>query len=182
VSRMRSRCVLVSETELEEVMRVFLCRWPNGDVSIVGARDKAEAVALLDELGNADRAALTQMGEFLIDFSLDDTGGLNLCHIGESTYDRIMEKAYPLLWNVLTSARSPRAKGRRRTHAQMVREAVESERFRLSGRKKRLPKASTELGKRLQAEHDLAAVTANQLVDRYARKKLEESDEPKTVH
>ncbi len=39
-------------------MAVFLCRWPNGDISIVSARNKDDAIVKLDEIGNADHADL----------------------------------------------------------------------------------------------------------------------------
>jgi hypothetical protein len=37
-------------------MAMFLCRWPNGDFSIVSAATKSDAVELLDEWGNAEQA------------------------------------------------------------------------------------------------------------------------------
>jgi hypothetical protein len=37
-------------------MPVYLCRWPNGDLTVVGASNKQEAIGLLDEFGNADHA------------------------------------------------------------------------------------------------------------------------------
>ena len=35
-------------------MPVYLCRWPNGEVSIVQARDKTDAIFRLDEFDNAE--------------------------------------------------------------------------------------------------------------------------------
>jgi len=34
----------------------FLCRWPNGDLSIVGAADRNAAIIILDEIGDATEA------------------------------------------------------------------------------------------------------------------------------
>ena len=51
-------------------MAVFLCRWPNGDISIVEARNKADADFKLDEFGNADQADLYQLRNFMMDFEI----------------------------------------------------------------------------------------------------------------
>jgi hypothetical protein len=37
---------------------VYFCRWPNGDLSIVSAPNREEAVVRLDEFGNADGVEL----------------------------------------------------------------------------------------------------------------------------
>jgi hypothetical protein len=34
-------------------MPLYLCRWPNGDLSAVSAPNKQEAIFLLDEVGDA---------------------------------------------------------------------------------------------------------------------------------
>ena len=36
-------------------MRIFLCRWPNGDVSIVSAPNKDDAIVALDEFTSASQ-------------------------------------------------------------------------------------------------------------------------------
>jgi hypothetical protein len=35
-------------------MPVFLCRWPNGDFSMVKANNKDQAIEFLDEIDNAE--------------------------------------------------------------------------------------------------------------------------------
>jgi len=35
-------------------MSLFLCRWPNGDCSVVQARTKEDAISELDQVGNAE--------------------------------------------------------------------------------------------------------------------------------
>jgi hypothetical protein len=35
-------------------MPLFLCRWPNGDCSIVLARTREDAIVELDQVGNAE--------------------------------------------------------------------------------------------------------------------------------
>ena len=42
-------------------MAIYLCRWPNGEFSIVNAKTKDDAIELLDEWGNAEQASLTRM-------------------------------------------------------------------------------------------------------------------------
>ena len=51
-------------------MAIFLCRWPNGSFTIVGAANKAEAVMELDEIGNADGAEIRRMPSCMLDFEL----------------------------------------------------------------------------------------------------------------
>jgi hypothetical protein len=73
----------------------YLCRWPNGDFSIVNARTKAEAIEMLDEWGNAEQAFLSRMADCMLDFRLSDDGEIELLNISESTHDEIMETCYP---------------------------------------------------------------------------------------
>jgi hypothetical protein len=35
-------------------MPLFLCRWPNGDCSVLWARNKEDAVEVLDQVGNVE--------------------------------------------------------------------------------------------------------------------------------
>src|ERR1039458_185670 len=85
-------------------MAIYLCRWPNGEFSIVNARTKEEAIELLDEWGNAEQAFLTRMTDCMFDFRLGDDGQIELASIGESTEDRIMEACYPVLRKALAIA------------------------------------------------------------------------------
>ncbi len=49
-------------------MPLYLCRWPNGDCSIVWARNKDEAVIELDQVGNAEGCPLIPLHEFQVHF------------------------------------------------------------------------------------------------------------------
>ena len=71
-------------------MAVYLCRWPNGEFSIVSARTKDDAIELLDEWGNAEQASLTRMTDCIFDFRLSDDGQIELAGIGEATEEYIM--------------------------------------------------------------------------------------------
>jgi hypothetical protein len=78
-------------------MAIYLCRWPNGEFSIVNAKTKSDAVELLDEWGNAEQASLTRMADCMFDFRLSDDGEIELANVGESTQESIMETGYPEL-------------------------------------------------------------------------------------
>jgi hypothetical protein len=55
-------------------MPLYLCRWPNSDVSVVQARNKTEAIIRLDEFENAEGAQIIRLSDFLVDFHLSDEG------------------------------------------------------------------------------------------------------------
>ncbi len=78
--------------------KLFFCRWPNGDLSIVGARDHEDAVVILDELGDATEADLFESQTLLIDLRLNDQGHLEFNRFGDRLYYEVMEQAYPLIW------------------------------------------------------------------------------------
>ena len=63
-------------------MPVFMCRWPNGDLSFVSARNREDAIITLDELDNAEIAELRQVRDFMVDFRLTDRGDLELQSFG----------------------------------------------------------------------------------------------------
>ena len=84
-------------------MAIYLCRWPNGEFSIVTAKTKGDAIELLDEWGNAEQALLKRMTDCMFDFRLRDDGQIELADVGESTYDRIMESCYPELNKVFAT-------------------------------------------------------------------------------
>jgi hypothetical protein len=52
-------------------MSLYKCEWPNGDVSFVLARDKADAMVRLDEFGAAEPRMISKLSEFMIDLSPD---------------------------------------------------------------------------------------------------------------
>ena len=79
-------------------MKVFICRWQNGDLSIVGARDQEDAISILDEVADATDAQLFETKDLLINFELDHNGHLLLEQFGEGLDDLISQKAYPLLF------------------------------------------------------------------------------------
>jgi hypothetical protein len=76
-------------------MAMYLCRWPNGEFSIVNAKTKGDAIELLDEWGNAEQAFLMRMTDCMFDFRLDDDGHIELADIGESTRGRLWDSQPP---------------------------------------------------------------------------------------
>lgn len=75
----------------------FLCRWPNGDLSIVSAHDRNEAIIILDEIGDATEAELFETNNLFINFTLTDPGHLEFENFAESFDADVMEKCYPLI-------------------------------------------------------------------------------------
>lgn len=152
---------------------MFMCRWPNGDLSFVHAASKEDAIVALDEWDNAELAEITRISEFMVDFHLNDEGELELHAFGEVLNDHIGEKAFPLL----TEARKRAlADGDEPTRAgkEMIRKAVQQEKERLRG-KKRVKVADTELGKSIQRRTGAPAALVNRYVKRSATKVLEHS-------
>ena len=129
---------------------MFICRWPNGDLSFVHALSKEEAIIARDEWDNAELAEITRVSDFMVDFRLNGEGDLELQAIGEALQDHIWEKALPVLAEARGSAL---ADGDEPTNAgkEVIRKAVQKEKQRLAG-KKRLKTADTELGKSIKGK------------------------------
>jgi len=142
-------------------MPVYMCRWPNGDLSFVSARDKATAIMMLDEWGNAELAELRPVRDFMADFRLNDEGELELQAFGDATEEDVWEAAYPLLGGALSDDHPD---------AETVREAVQEERERLAGKKAK--QAKTEAGRRLQRQLGMPAVLADRQMEEAGKEVL----------
>ena len=155
-------------------MPLYLCRWPNSDVSVVQARNKTEAIIRLDEFENAEDAQISRLSDFLVDFHLNDEGRLEFGTFGEATADEIMHRAYPELEELKTSAELNDLDPEGEEYAQRIKEAVEWERKRLwkSGKRSKVPQ--TEMGKRIQKRTGAATVLVNRWVEELGEKILEE--------
>ena len=155
-------------------MANYLSRWPNGDFSIVNARNKGDAIEMLDEWGNAEQAILSRLTDCMFDFRLCDDGRIELEDIGESTHDCILQTCYPELNNALVTVEWDETgqdyseKGRNQ-----IREAVELERTRLSGTQPAAKEAETGLGREIQKQTGAASVVVNQIVRRAASRRLQ---------
>src|SRR5262245_375282 len=134
-------------------MSVFICRWPNGDVSFVDAFDEEHAIELLDEIGNAEGCPLFEVeSDFLLHLRLTDDGEFNLDELGDFTQEHFWGGAYPKLIKAVEG--SP----------EEIREAVKQERKRVKLRRR--AKAQTEAGRKLQEVADLPS----SLADKYIQK------------
>jgi len=160
-------------------MPLYLCRWPNGDVSIVMARNRNDASIQLDEFENADYAEISPLSEFLIDFRLDDEGRLELAELGEGTEDAIMGTAFPELEETLTSDELLALTPESPEYQKKLREAVQRERERLWGaqRHKKVRRPRTELGKRLQKSMAASTTLVDRWVEEMAGNILDETED-----
>jgi hypothetical protein len=82
---------------------VYLCRWPNGDFSLVTANTRREALVALDEWGGAHPTQLSPIDAFMVDFSLNDQGEIELAQFGGETEHLVWEICYPELHEILSS-------------------------------------------------------------------------------
>jgi len=153
-------------------MPLFLCRWPNGDCSLVWARRKDDAIVELDQIGNADGCPLAQMRTFQLHCALTDRGGLHVEGFGEGTEEEIFSRAYPLLDKALHDARGDDTAGGDGNlppdrHA-VIAQAVEQERRRIEPEGTLTPEPQTQIGRHLQQQTDLPAVLVDRLVRQVA--------------
>jgi hypothetical protein len=96
-----------AEDDLEEFESgLYLCRWP------IKADTKREAVVQLDEWAGAEPAWLVPLETCMIDFHLNDEGGIELTEFGEETAEFIWERCYPQLDQVLSGVDVVRHKGK----------------------------------------------------------------------
>ena len=116
-------------------MPLFLCRWSNGDCSVVWARNKEEAIVELDQIANPEGCPITEARTFQVHFTLNDRGELVLDGFGEGTQEEMISVAYPLLDAALQEAAAdPDSDGPENLSADQraaVARAVEHERRRI---------------------------------------------------
>lgn len=155
-------------------MPLYLCRWPNSDVSVVLARNKTEAIIRLDEFENAEDAQISRLTDFLVDFRLNDEGRLEFGGFGEATEDEIMDRAYPELEQLKTSDELDGLDPEGDEYAQKIKQAVEWEKKRLWQTGKRSKQPQTEMGKRIQKRTGAATVLVDRWVKELGEKILEE--------
>lgn len=146
---------------------LFLCRWPNGDFSVVKASGKDEAIELLDEIGNAESSPVTAINDsFMVHFILTDDGEFELQGWGEETGELIMKRAYP----VLDEARMEALHKGDSERAEIIRRAVANERERVIA--KRVKKPKTLAGQRLKGMMDAPSRTIDHIIEEEAAEKL----------
>ena len=150
-------------------MPLFLCRWPNGDCSVVWAANEEDAIVELDQVGNAEACPLVRLPVFQAHFVVTDHGDLSLEALGEGTRQQIVSRAYPILARALTAANDD---GEDDSHDTLppsrraaVAAAVALERDRLAGDRPDPTEPDTALGRAVKKQTDVPTV----LVDRIAR-------------
>ncbi len=154
-------------------MPLYMCRWPNGDCSVVWAANKGAAVEILDEVDNAEVCPLMALRDFMVHFRLSDEGEIQLEGFGEATEDALFQHAYPVLDKTLMDAPNDQAGNPTPEGIAMIREAVAKERKRV--RLKKVKEPETELGRGIKkmmnaptrmidrAIRDTATKTLNQI-------------------
>lgn len=159
-------------------MPAYLCRWPNGDVTLLNARDKTDAIILLDEFDDAESAELHRLDSLMVDLRLRDDGQFKLCALGETTQAEIMEIAFPELTATLESDELMRLDYESEEYRAMVRRAVNNEQKRMLRKSRgRVREPSTELGKRLQQQTGASTTLVDHWVDSFGREVLEATDD-----
>ena len=157
-------------------MPLFLCRWPNGECSVVLARTKDDAIVELDQVGNAEDCPITQVRTFQIQFALTDRGELSLERFGEGTKEEVVTFAYPLLENVLDDAYRgedyENYESLPPNRRAAIARAVEHERNRLDREETATTKPQTELGRNVKSRTDMPTILIDRLVRKRAAKKL----------
>ena len=140
-------------------MPVFLCRWPNGDCSIVLARNQTDAIEQLDDVANAEDCPTLTLSETQVHFTLSDDGQLVFEALGDETEQTIVEFCYPVLRDALAAGTD-------------VGQAVQIERTRGQEQRPEPEVPATEQGRRTKADFDMPTTLVNRLVSTAAKRRL----------
>lgn len=158
---------------------MYLCRWPNGEFSLVMAASKRDALVQLDEWASGHPSQLFPMESCMIDFRLSDEGRIEFTEFGEDTGDFVWKTAYPALDKVRCRSGIMRPNGEyTRKGKEVIRKAVEYERKRLWDDQPADEPAQTEAGRNIQKKLGMAGPVADYYIQEGARRILE-SDAPK---
>jgi hypothetical protein len=164
------------DPELDEFQTgMYLCRWPNGEFSLVKADSRRDALVQLDEWAGAHPSFLVPMDTCMVDFRLNDLGEIKLNEFGEETERVIWEQCYPELDRALSDARLA-LRGDRdcdREAKNRIRRAVRHERSRLWKNQPESPPAKTEAGRRLQKQMRTVGPVADYYIEQRAKCILE---------
>ena len=152
-------------------MPLYLCRWPNGDCSVVRANNKGEAVELLDEIGNAEGCPLIPLSTFMVHLRISDEGEVEFDSLGEATEDALFALAYPLLNEALLNVPADEAGTLTPEGLAAVRDAVAKERKRVRLRKVKEP--DTEWGREMKKIIRAPTRIIDRVIRESATKRLE---------
>ena len=158
-------------------MPLYLCRWPNGDCSVVLASNKGAAIETLDELANAEGCPLTVLRDFMVHFRLSDSGELEFEGWGEASEEAVFEQAYPVLEETRLNVPCDKNGNLTPGGVTMIQEAVAKERQRI--RPKKVKEPDTELGREIKKVTDVLTRIVNRAIRFAASKKLERFQDSK---
>lgn len=167
-------------------MPVFAVRSVDGQLGIVAARNKVDAVERLDEFANFEGCPIRELPELMLSLGMDDEGQFRLEHVGEEMDDAIRKFAYPLVEKAFDDVLDQQEAGQRdpidpneRTPAQKepIRRAVEAERDRI--RRKRTAEPLTERGREIKRQMDFPTSLIRKQERRVARAVLKRQDVPR---
>ena len=158
-------------------MPLYLCRWPNGDCSVVWARNKEDAIVELDQVGNAEGCPLIPLREFQVHFRLTDEGKLEFESLGEGTSEQLFALAYPVLEQTLRElygemegnqeAFTPKQQAR-------IQAAIEQERRRVRVKPKDMAEPETEMGHDIKKQTGMPSPLINRIVQQTAEELLKD--------
>lgn len=166
------------EDELDEWGEgLYLCRWPNGEFSVVKTESKRGALVQLDQWAGAEASWLVPLETFMVDFRLDDSGAIEFNEFGEDTREFIRDHCYSELEAVLSSDAVTSSSGEySAAEKEVIKKAVQLERRRLwDDEPQEGQAAKTELGKRLKKTMGTIGPVADHYV-KLAAKRILESD------
>jgi hypothetical protein len=166
-------------------MPLYLCRWPNGDCSLVWARNKAEALIALDQVGNAEGCPFIPLKEFQLHLRLSDEGQLESEAFGEGMKETILHVAYPLLEQTLAEVYAE-GEGTEETitpaQQERIRAAVQRERERVQVDRSAIVEPETEIGKDSKRQTGMATPLINRIVQQTSKRMLADSKGGGNLH
>ena len=154
---------------------MYLCRWPNGEFSLVKAETRRDALIQLDEWAGAHPSFLLALDSCMVDFRLNDLGEIELNELGEDTERVIWEQFYPELDRVLSNPKLALHGDKKhdREAKNQIRRAVRIERMRLWRNQPESLPAKTEAGRRLQKQMGTVGPVADYYIEQRAKRILE---------
>jgi hypothetical protein len=158
-------------------MPLYLCRWPNGDCSIVWARTREEAIVELDQVGDAECCPLTPLRHFQVHFRLTDEGRLEFESLGEGTNEQFFALAYPVLERALAEVYQEMDSDQAAlTLEQQARigAAVAQERERVRVNPAKVGEPETAIGQDIKRQTGMATPLVNRIVRETATQLLED--------
>ena len=159
-------------------MPLYLCRWPNGDFSVVSAPSERSAAEYLDELDNAEGCPIFAIRNFMAHFRLTDDGTFEFEGFGEETGTAVWE-AYPVLDEAVLRIRKDDPdfslyEPKDPEQAAMIESAVQMERERVVAEEINQP--ATHLGRELKHQMDAPTSLIEKYLEEAATEILEELD------